>query len=78
MTTTSQPTLPGVRDWRDPQLIPAQRLASTLTEAASAGFEAIRLEPLKRPFGYRVTFQSMADDRENRDTQRPFSNEHHA
>jgi hypothetical protein len=60
MKPTSQPTLPGVRDWREPQLVSAQRLARTITEAASAGFEAIRLETWKRPFGYRVTFQMMS------------------
>jgi hypothetical protein len=62
----NQPTLPGVRDWREPQLVSAQRLARTITEAASAGFEAIRLETWKRPFGYRVTFQRMADASESR------------
>lgn len=58
---TIQTTLPGVRDWREPQLVSAQRLARTITEAASAGFESVRLECWKRPFGYRVTFQRMAD-----------------
>lgn len=66
MKTTNQPTLPGVRDWREPQIISAQQLARTITEANSAGFEAIRLETWKRPFGYRVTFQRMADASEGR------------
>ena len=66
MKNTAQPTLPGVRDWREPQLVSAQRLARTITEAASAGFEAVRLETWQRPFGYRVTFQPMPDASESR------------
>jgi len=66
MKTASQPTLPGVRDWREPQIVSAQRLARTITEAASAGFEAIRLETWQRPFGYRITFQPMPDASESR------------
>ena len=57
----NQPTLPGVRDWREPQIVSAQRLARMITEANAAGFEAIRLETWKQPFGYRVTFQRMQD-----------------
>jgi len=62
----SQPTLPGVRDWREPQIVSAQRLARMITEANSAGFEAVRLECWQKPFGYRVTFQRMADASESR------------
>lgn len=61
-----QTTLPGVRDWREPQLCSAQTLPCLLTAAAAAGFEAIRLESWKQPFGYRVTFQRMPDASESR------------
>ena len=54
------------RDWTQPQIVPAQRLALTIAEAAIAGFEAVRLETWKRPFGYRVTFQRMPDASECR------------
>ena len=61
-----QTALADVRDWSEPQVISAQRLARTITEAASAGFEAIRLEVWRRPFGYRVTFQRMETASEGR------------
>ena len=58
MKTSTQPTLPGVRDWREPQTVEPHALAFLITEAAAAGFEATRMEVLK-PIAYRVTFQRM-------------------
>ena len=64
--SASQPTLPGVRDWREPQIIAPGELPRLIAEAASAGFEAVRLECWEKPFGYRVTFQAMPDASESR------------
>jgi hypothetical protein len=59
MKIANQQTLPGIRDWREPQIVSAQRLASMITEANAAGFDAVRMECWRNPFGYRVTFQRM-------------------
>lgn len=59
-TTASQPTLPGVRDWREPQTVTACGLARIISDAGSAGFEAVRMEARDKPLGYRVTFQRKA------------------
>jgi hypothetical protein len=56
--SASQPTLPGVRDWREPQTVAPSQLVLVITQANAAGFYAIRLEVLK-PLAYRVTFQRM-------------------
>lgn len=61
----SQPTLPGVRDWLDPQTVAASQLVRVITQGNAAGFYAVRLEVLK-PLAYRVTFQRMADASEGR------------
>ncbi|HUZ07479.1 MAG TPA: hypothetical protein VMV89_08315 [Candidatus Paceibacterota bacterium] len=61
----SQPTLPGVRDWREPQTVAASQLVLVVAQANVAGFLAVRLEVLK-PLAYRVTFQRMADASEGR------------
>jgi hypothetical protein len=57
MKTASQPILLGVRDWREPQTVPTNGLAGIIREAGKDGFEAVRMETSKKPFGYRVTFQ---------------------
>ena len=46
-----------LRDWRERQICDNQELPALLTEAAQAGFEAVRLERWRN--GYRVTFQAM-------------------
>ncbi len=63
----SQPTLPGVRDWREPVEIRSGELGALIIEAASAGYEAIRLGVLPNGKGYKVSFQKMAgqDGRSN-------------
>jgi hypothetical protein len=71
MKTATQPTLPSVRDWREPQTVAPYELAVLITEAAAAGFEATRMEVLK-PIAYRVTFQRMpaaSDSRNGRPAQ---------
>jgi hypothetical protein len=73
MKTPTQTTLPGIRDWREPQIVSAQRLASMITEANAAGFDAIRMECIRNPLGYRVTFQRMQDASEGRGA-RPVQN----
>lgn len=55
----NQQTLPGLPDYSEPQTVSAQRLASLITAANAAGFEAIRMECIRNPLGYRVTFQRM-------------------
>jgi hypothetical protein len=52
-----QTTLPGLPDYRGPVIVEAQKLSQTITEAASAGFDAIRMECLKHNTGYKITFQ---------------------
>jgi hypothetical protein len=52
-----QTTLPGLPDYLEPLTVEAQQLPQTLTEAASAGFDAIRMECLKHNSGYVVRFQ---------------------
>jgi hypothetical protein len=63
----NQPQLPTMpRDFTEPQIIARGELPRLITEAASAGFEAVRLECWERPFGYRATFQPMPDASESR------------
>jgi len=59
MKTTTQPTLPGVRDWSEPLVIPCGELGRAVIEGAGAGFEAFRMEVLPNAAGYRVHFQRM-------------------
>jgi hypothetical protein len=66
MKPITQTTLPGIRDYREPQIVSAQRLASMITAANAAGFEAIRMECIRNPLGYRVVFQRMQDASEGR------------
>lgn len=51
-----QLTFTAVRDWREPQVITPSGLEKMLTEARAAGFTAIRMDAIRFPFGYRVTF----------------------
>jgi hypothetical protein len=62
-TTTSQPTFVAARDWREPQAITPHGLDGMIAEAAGSGYEAIRMEVTRFPFGYRVTFQRNSGDR---------------
>jgi hypothetical protein len=64
--TTFQTTLSGIRDWREPQTVSAQRLASMIAEANASGFETVRMECIRNPLGYRVVFQRMTDASESR------------
>lgn len=57
----SQPQLPTLTDWTEPQTVRASELVQAIARGNAAGFEAIRLECLKKPFGYRVTFQRMPE-----------------
>jgi hypothetical protein len=57
----NQPQLPTLTDWSEPQTVRASELVQAIARGNAAGFDAIRLECLKKPFGYRVTFQRMPE-----------------
>lgn len=56
--SATQPTLPTLRDWHEPQDVKPYDLARTIAEANRNGFDAVGLTVLK-PSGYRVRFQRM-------------------
>ena len=51
----TQPTLPTLPDWTQPQTLAASQLASVLAQATAAGFRATGF--VVTPTGYRVTFE---------------------
>ena len=55
MKSPTQTTLPGVRDWSEPQDVINGSLAGTLADAARDGYDAARMLVIRD--GYRVTFQ---------------------
>lgn len=61
MKASSQPTLPTLTDWSEPQTVASHALASTIMQANAAGFDAVRMTALK-PSGYLVSFQRMPDE----------------
>ena len=56
-TTDNRPAFVTVRDWTQPQVITPYGLAGMIADAKAHGFEAVRMERTRFPFGYRVTFQ---------------------
>ena len=53
--TPTQPTLPPLPDYSQPQTVAASRLVTVIAQANAAGFRAIGLTVL--PAAYRVTFE---------------------
>lgn len=52
-----QPKFIAVRDWTQPQVITPLGLPKVLAEARSAGYEAISMDHIRFPFGFRVVFR---------------------